>query len=286
MGKDAEEHGPSMGLFARAQHFFKNPVASTKSALKDTDKVLQQFGRSTAAWVLMLQDLTPRQKKLRPLAMKVLQQALCMVAGTQTVERWLGEMKMAELKSRAHALNDSLLETCMKLNVQSFHGRRLGKAFDPDELIQGIANSRQRGVRYKGTNYLLRCQNLYREFYGEKVLKCRALEGDSSSASEKPSMGKIHAASSEKKRSMQTMQEEHSKAVKNVVAASGKSASLTPMVENMKEVSAARSSCSLSDAPTGSKDAPPASKRKLDEHLGEEEPEKPLICVLNLIIFD
>ena len=69
----------------------------------------------------------------RPVAVGLICKSLTAQTGTQSVERWLGEVRLAELKHRARALAENTLESCVKLNVQDFQGRLAGKAFNAGE---------------------------------------------------------------------------------------------------------------------------------------------------------
>lgn len=57
----------------------------------------------------------------------VIQKALCVLTGTQNVERWLGEVQLAELKHRSQALNEKLLETSIKLMSNATRDGALGE---------------------------------------------------------------------------------------------------------------------------------------------------------------
>ncbi|CAE7776247.1 unnamed protein product [Symbiodinium sp. CCMP2592] len=99
--------GPSMGLFARAMHYFDNPLAKNKS--ESVGALRQRFGNTTVAWMQTLQSLDPRQRSARPLAVRVIQKSLAILTGTQNVERFLGEVRLIELKHRARALGNEIL---------------------------------------------------------------------------------------------------------------------------------------------------------------------------------
>ena len=97
-------------------------------------------------------DLTPQQRRDRPLAVQLIVKSLTVQCGTQTVERYLGELRLAELKHRARALGGETLESSITSSstCRIFCGRQAGKAFNPDSLFRSAA-----------------CQNAYRRLYGE-----------------------------------------------------------------------------------------------------------------------
>ena len=145
---------PKMGIFARALWFHKHGAAAKAASVPGLQKMLDQYGPSAGAWILTLQDMTPQQRRDRPLAVGLICKSLTAQTGTQSVERWLGEVRFAELKHRARALAEDTLESCVKLNVQDFTGRLAGKAFNPDSLFRDQAQSAQRGVRHRASQQL------------------------------------------------------------------------------------------------------------------------------------
>ena len=112
----------------------------------------------------------------------IVQKALCIQTGTQSVERFLGEVEMTERKNRQQHLTDHNLESSCKLNLQSLRGARLPKVFRPEELFESPHDSLQRErapVRYKASSYGQAVQQAYRSFYGEKAMPARSLEPQS-----------------------------------------------------------------------------------------------------------
>lgn len=246
---------PTSGLFMRAQYFYENAAASKTKHVAGAQSMLNQFGASSAAWILALQDLTPRQRAGRPLALHCINVSLAMQTGTQTVERFLGEVKLTELKHRSGALGPEALDASLKLNTQCFTGRRLGKSFDPGELIQSITASGERDVRYRSSQYALKVQNAYREMFGEKKSSGRSLEQESGHRdAEKPRLNKIcrRPVSSDKAETFRSFKEKHSQVVSKLVASADKTGSLGPVVEAHEAVLVARQSAAAAEEASSS----------------------------------
>ncbi|CAK9021846.1 Uncharacterized protein SCF082_LOCUS15533 [Durusdinium trenchii] len=241
------EDGAKVGLFARAWWFLENPASAPSSAGKRR-KVSERGpfeSKSGVAWVQTLAELRKEARQSRQLAVQVIEKALCLQCGTATVERWLGEVAQTELKKRAQHLCNWNLERAIKLNLQSLRGRRVGMAFQPDDLVDRPVSSASRvggGVLFKASRYGLRAQQVYKDFFGEKPAPSRKLEGSADRSSEKPKLGNLQTHDS-RKRTLQGELKSHAAAVKNVVqeATSAASAlSWQPMVAAVKEVALAR----------------------------------------------
>ena len=212
------EDGAKVGLFARAWWFLENPASAPSSAGKRR-KVSERGpfeSKSGVAWVQTLAELRKEARQSRQLAVQVIEKALCLQCGTAT-----------------------------KLNLQSLRGRRVGMAFQPDDLVEGPVSSASRvggGVLFKASRYGLRAQQVYKDFFGEKPAPSRKLEGSADRSSEKPKLGNLQTHDS-RKRTLQGELKSHAAAVKNVVqeATSAASAlSWQPMVAAVKEVALAR----------------------------------------------
>ena len=236
---------PSLGLFARAQFYYKNPGTDPGKDKRggQVSAVYQQFGKNAVAWLQVLRGLEPRDRIARPAACKVIQRSLTILTGTQTVERWLGEVQLAEIKSRSNLLGNSVLETSVKLNCQCFTGRRSGRAFNPDELLRGPAASADRGVRHQASNYCLRAQNIYRDWFGEKKIPARLLEGGPEET-RPPGLGRSHKAPRTQE-TFKDQQKKHQECIKEIVSSSSAAERpgekmLEGMVDEMKEVHLAR----------------------------------------------
>ena len=92
---------------------------------------------------------------------------------TTSVERFLGLVKLTELKCRAHKLNVVRLGDAIKIAVQDLAGRRLaGQVLDPVKLLV----AKDSGGIWRASPYCIRAQNIYREFFGERALHCRSCE--------------------------------------------------------------------------------------------------------------
>ena len=233
---------PKMGIFARALWFHKHGAAAKAASVPGLQKMLDQYGPSAGAWILTLQDMTPQQRRDRPLAVGLICKSLTAQTGTQSVERWLGEVRFAELKHRARALAEDTLESCVKLNVQDFTGRLAGKAFNPDSLFRDQAQSAQRGVRHRASNYGLQCQNSYRQLYGEKKDPGRSLLPADPVQEGKPKLNRIRKTAGPAREIMKDVREKHTQSVSQAAAASSKdrSQAMEAMVQAQTDVAKAR----------------------------------------------
>jgi len=238
---------PSSGIFARALWFFKN--FATAGNVPGMQRMLDQYGASSAAWIRTLADLTPQQRRDRPLAVQLIVKSLTVQCGTQTVERYLGEVRLAELKHRARALGAETLESSIKLNVQDFSGRQAGKAFNPDSLFRSAAESIEKGVRYRASNFGLQCQNAYRRLYGEKQDPGRSLLPTSARGSEgKPKLTRVRKSAGPAMETLKQARDMHTKSVSQAVAAASKdtSAALGAVIQAHADVARARLDASTS----------------------------------------
>ncbi|CAE7692666.1 unnamed protein product [Symbiodinium sp. CCMP2592] len=255
---------PSSGIFARALWFFKN--FATAGNVPGMQRMLDQYGASSAAWIRTLGDMTPQQRRDRPLAVQLIIKALTVQCGTQSVERYLGEVRLAELKHRARALGADTLESSVKLNVQDFTGRQPGKAFNPDSLFRSAAESIEKGVRYRASNFGLQCQNAYRRLYGEKQDPGRSLLPSSARGSDhhegKPKLTRVRKTAGPAMETLKQAKDMHTKSVSQAVAAASKdtSAALGAVVQAHADVARARLDASTS---ASSKRAQPDDGKKL-----------------------
>lgn len=244
-GADSED-GAKMGLFARAFWYYRNPAMSSGASLQKQKAHGTRWaleGKSTIAWLRTLTELTARQREKRESACKLLEKALTVLTGTQEVERFLGEVRQLELKSRAQHLSSWNLEASLKLNCQCALGRRPGKQFSPDELFEGASASAMRDrapVMFKASQYGLRVQKWYKEFFGERKLAGRALEGQRDRAAEKPALGSM--GKREVGNSLAGEKRRHAEAVQLASQSSTTKINFEPMVQSIREVAAARSS--------------------------------------------
>ncbi|CAE7948966.1 unnamed protein product [Symbiodinium sp. KB8] len=266
-GSDSD-NGPKLGLFARAFYYFDNPAkmdGQDACRQRRPERSVAEVGRSRAAWLKVLAELKPEQRARRSLAVSLLEKSLALQSGTQSVERFLGEAALAENQYRAQHLTDWNLQAAIKLNVQSLRGSRKPKAFNPDELFEGpLDTTRFRttvSLNLKASKYGVAVQNSYRDFFGEKKLPHRSLDPSKAQReqTDKPGLGNIKKESA--KRSLAKEMRLHDKSISAAVesarqeqpASSRSSSSWEPMVQEMREVTAAREKRSLgSDEAVGS----------------------------------
>ena len=229
-GSDREDE-PKLGMFVRAMFYCKNP---DRAASRSQCGSVANLGKSRAAWLRTLTELTPPQREGRALAVQVTEKMLSLQSGTQSVERWLGESAFTEGKFRAQHLAEWNLERSIKLNLQSLEGARVPKGFSPDELFQ-------HGT-LKPTKFGADCQAAYKEFFGERHMPSRLASGKD--LVEKPRLGNIRKEST--KRSLTGELKKHSASVKTVVQEAGPSSSSSwqPLVSEMRDVLDARASAS------------------------------------------
>ena len=233
--------GPAMGLFARAMHFYQNPVDAAKKDGESNKALLERYGETTVAWVRTLQSLTPRQRSARPLAVRVIVNSLSLLTGTQNVERFLGEVRLIELKHRARALGNAVLEASLKLNTQTCHGRRVKGHFDIQELVAGAAESAAKNVQYRASKFALQCQQAYREYFGDRKLASRALDQQAARSTAPPPLGRVSTSGSQSA-TLKGERDKHSASVRDMVAKSGEECSLQKVADALADVAAARAS--------------------------------------------
>lgn len=173
---NATETDVGNGLFARALWHARNP---SQQPSKD-------------AWVCALSELRTGQVQQRPEAVKLVKHALCFMTSTCNVERWLHEIGLTEHKSRAHHLNVYRLEDAVKLNVQNMKGRC--SVMQADYLTTSASESQQRGVRWQASDFGLRAQRAYAEYFGDRELPARDLLA-MQDRTDKPRLAPLRASS-------------------------------------------------------------------------------------------
>ena len=164
---------PASGMLARAQFFASSTgrlhVVDKKSVLRDPHRL------NLLAWLSTLREMNRRETTARASAVELVELLLVFMTQSSSVERFLGIVGLAELKHRAHKLNVVHLGDAVKLLVQDLAGRRApGQTLDPVALL---VHTDPRGIR-RASQYCVRAQNIYREFFGERFLQCRALAVD------------------------------------------------------------------------------------------------------------
>ena len=137
--------GSALGLFGRAIWHHDNPNSGVQwvGAAAVCAKERAAFeSKSTVAWLKALKELDSSALPQRSLAVKLVRKCLVLLTGTNNVERWLHELSLQELKSRAGKLSSPYLEAAVRLNVQNFLGRRSFSRFAPDELLLDAEKSK------------------------------------------------------------------------------------------------------------------------------------------------
>lgn len=169
---------PASGMLARAQ-FFASPAGSLCQASMNVDKkkiVLRDPHRpNLLAWLSTLREMSGRQTTARASAAELVAFLLVFMTQSSSVERFLGIVALTELKHRAHKLNVVHLGDAVKLVVSDMAGRRApGQTLDPMKLL---VHTHPDGS-WRATQYCVRAQNIYREFFGERALQSRSLAID------------------------------------------------------------------------------------------------------------
>jgi hypothetical protein len=113
--------------------------------------------------------------------------------GSGTVERIFKEVSMLELKQRCHKLGHPVLESSLKLIFQDERGRRR-ETLDPVALLCDGPGLVAGGgaVHQRGSKYFIKCQRMYADWYGTRLLKARSLTADPPELSRaKPKLGRV-----------------------------------------------------------------------------------------------
>ena len=178
----------------------------------------------------------------------VIQKRLSMLTGTASVERWLNQISLTEMKHRANQLHIYNLECAVKLCVQSVGGKR--SSLNPDLLFDG------RPEDCKASRYGTEAARLYAEWFGEKARGGR---------SEKPSLGNMRVAGSNPL-AMTSVLRNHNGAVAKTMAALGSASStgassssgssLDKMVAAIDNVAAARKNLRRASSATSATPCP------------------------------
>jgi hypothetical protein len=129
------------------------------------------------------------------------------------VERWLHEIQLTELKNRAHHLNIYKLEDAVKLNVQHMAGRCTG--MQANYLTTTPAESQARGVTWQASEFGLRAQRAYSNFFGERELPARDILTPEARVSDKPRLAGLRSTS---EKSLKQQMQRHCEALKVGVA--------------------------------------------------------------------
>ena len=243
---DGGDAAPALGLFGRAKWH-----------------LTQDCANSAAAWLKTLASLKNQQ---RPLAARLIRKALVIQTGTASVERWLNQIALTEMKHRANSLHIYNLESAVKLNVQSCFGRRIGCRFDPNSILEGQPQ------HCKPSRFGVAVADAYREWFGEKSTPARrGVPGHG----DRPSLGFLHAAKSE--RSTTNVLKNHSKAIGLAMSASTSKSSgrtqkerLQDMVNAVDEVAMARNGAPSSSTVGAASSASGSKKARVDSDNGDK----------------
>ena len=218
--------GVHTGAFARAQwHASCTGVAlhtGSKKAMREPEAV------NLRAWLRTYSDLHAAKDHVsRGAFLKILSDCLVANPGTPIVERWLGEVKLLELKHRAHKLGAASVEHCLKVLKQDDRGRRLtGDVLDPKALlVKSASGQTSKGVHVvlPASKFLISAQKVFRELYGSRTLICRDLTPLSTAQqsarrhiADKPPLGRIRPRST---KSVAAAQIRHTAGVQGGIAA-------------------------------------------------------------------
>lgn len=195
---------------------------------------------STIAWLKTLSELTREQKRSRKLAITVVTAGLVLLTGTCSVERWLGELSLQEMKRRAHKVSMYSLQSAMKLNLQDQTGRRVGMSVDPLCLLKLPLVP---GPEQQPSLYGNEVREAYRMMYGEKKLPGRS-SAEAAACDRlletKPKLSRVVPASEDEVVTLRSTLSKHARAVAESVKASPKQPSWQPLLDATTTVAAAR----------------------------------------------
>ena len=238
------DNGPHGGLYSRAMwHLQTKGVYDEEKDMRYRPASMKRKAfesASTIAWLKTLSELTREQKRSRKLAMTVVTAGLVLLTGTASVERWLGELSLQEMKRRAHKVNMYSLQSAIKLNLQDQAGRRVGMSFDPLSLLKLPFVP---GPNQQPSVYGKEVREAYKVMYGEKKLPGRSSAEASASdrlRETKPKLSRVVPAAGDEVVTIRSTLGKHAKAVTDAVNASATQASWQPLLDATTAVAAAR----------------------------------------------
>ena len=149
------------------------------------DEARQKLGRepeskNLRAWLRTYRDLISVVSDGRSDFMEILSDYLVAVPGIPIVERWFGQLKLTELKLRAHKLGVKSEADSLRVMFQDILGRRpAGDVLNATRLLcNSLPAAASRGghaVVLPASKFAVACQGVYREFFGEQTMPGRAL---------------------------------------------------------------------------------------------------------------
>ena len=215
------------GAFARASWHASAAGVADSAAISERKK-REPESKNLRSWLRTYRELRKLKEERRQEFMSLLGDYLVTVPGTPTVERWLGEIALQELKHRAHKLSGLSAASGLRLVKIDMRGRRpVGEALDPVSMLTkkeaSVASSGKGTVAWPASKFAIQAQAIYREFYGTKSAPGRDLapltpaeQCKKRLMGSKPTLGRVV---SESKKSIEALRKKHSDSLKAGVEA-------------------------------------------------------------------
>ena len=162
------------GAFARAKwHASPAGLADAESQrVSDSKKRLREpESKNLRAWLRTYRDFRKaKDQENRKNFLSLLGDYLVTVPGTPTVERWLGEIALQELKHRAHKLSGLSAAGGLRLVKVDLQGRRpVGEVLDPVRMLtkDGASVTSVGGgtAVWPASKFAIQAQTIYKDFF-------------------------------------------------------------------------------------------------------------------------
>ena len=211
------------GAFARAM-WHASPAGVADSAALAERRKREPDSKNLRAWLRTYRDVRKAKDQThRKAFMSLLGDYLVTVPGTPTVERWLGEIALQELKHRAHKLSGLSAASGLRLVKVDLRGRRpVGEVLDPVRMLTkeegGVTSAGQGSVAWPASKFAIEAQSIYREFFGTRAGAGRDLmpltpeeQSKKRHQASKPALGRLPAKSD---KTVEALRKKHSNSLK------------------------------------------------------------------------
>ena len=215
------------GAFARAKwHASPAGLADAESQrVSDSKKRLREpESKNLRAWLRTYRDLRKaKDQENRKNFLSLLGDYLVTVPGTPTVERWLGEIALQELKHRAHKLSGLSAAGGLRLVKVDLQGRRpVGEVLDPVRMLtkDGASVTSVGGgtAVWPASKFAIQAQTIYKDFFGHRVVAGRELrpltlaeKSKMRHLESKPALGRLPSKGG---KTVEVLRQKHSKSVR------------------------------------------------------------------------
>ncbi|CAE7568290.1 unnamed protein product [Symbiodinium sp. CCMP2592] len=171
-------NGRSTGLLAQAR-YWNSPagIAAAGDEKGGPHRCHPPESPHQKAWLRVWKDLSKQRSDCHKDAKRLIEFYLASLSGTGTIERFIGCIGSLKTPGR-NTVHDRSLEASLKLLQQDLHGRRRER-LSPKSLLSKDAPATTSGgatVLHPATPYLLKCQRLYSQWFGERASVGRSLE--------------------------------------------------------------------------------------------------------------